>query len=179
MPHVRLYCSSEEDFASSAVDTDEELHRQEPQPPFQGATCTKALYICTHSSNVYPLSESPTFQTTSPPAFSAGCEKVVVSFPQLIQLLPEHCYIEKCTATLSTWQQYKGGVLVLKFSCSAGHHYMWSSSAESVSACGNSIHTNNILIAAACILSGNSFEKLKQMCKFMGLVTITNRTFYK
>ena len=39
------------------------------------------------------------------------------------------------------------------------------------------MHTNNILLAAACVLSGNSFEKLKQLFKFLGLVTITNRTF--
>ena len=122
---------------------------------------------------------SAKFHTSSPPAFSAGCEKVIVSVSQLLQLLPPRCYNEECRAALSTQQQYKGGVLVLSFSCSVGHRYTWPSSAESVSASGNRIHTNNILLAAACVLSGNSFEKLKQLFKFLGLVTITNRTFYR
>ena len=47
--------------------------------------------------------------------------------------------------------------------------YSWSSSDEHLDKRGYSVHSNNLLLGAACLLSGNCFSKVSRMLEFMGV----------
>ena len=83
-----------------------------------------------------------------------------MSMPQLLQLVPSKCIHPSCALPLS---QFRGCSVYLHFRCDQGHTYSWSSSNEHLDKRGNSIQSNNLLVAASCLLSGNSFSKISQM----------------
>ena len=96
-----------------------------------------------------------------------------------MQLVPAECLKTDCSLPVTTKLLYRGCGVLLRFTCSIGHNYTWSSSAEHLNAAGNSVHGSNLLLAAACLLSGNSFTKLKRMFKFMGLKLFSDHMYYR
>ena len=69
--------------------------------------------------------------------------------------------------------------MYLHFRCGQGHSYSWSSSDEHLDKRGNSIQSNNLVVAASCLLSGNSFSKLLQMLDFMRMKIFSESMFYR
>ena len=54
---------------------------------------------------------------------------------------------------------------------------MWSSLDEHLDKRENSIQSNNLLVAASCLLSGNSFSKISQMLDFMRMNISTENMY--
>lgn len=105
--------------------------------------------------------------------------KVVVSMPQLMQLIPTVCLQEGCLLPLNAHQEYRGCGVLVHLTCIAGHRFSWSSSPEHLNHEMSAIHSNNLLLAASLLLSGNSFAKIQLMFKFMGLKMISRDMYYR
>ena len=109
----------------------------------------------------------------------ANCDKVIVSLPQLHKLLPSHCQHLGCCENVTTSNRFIGCCLTITISCSGGHSFVWSSSAEHRNASGASIFSNNLLLAASLLFSGNAYNKLQQMFSFFRLHTTNHAMFYR
>ena len=119
------------------------------------------------------------FTTTTTECNMIENSKIVVSFSQLKQLIPTRCVIERCDATLSAIEKFKGCGVVIYMKCGKGHFFTWSSSPQHYDARGQSIYSNNLLMAGACLISGNSYSKVEQFCRFMGLKVISEAMYYR
>lgn len=119
------------------------------------------------------------FKMNSPALVSIHCEKVIVSMPQLLQLVPSTCIHPSCASALSHKTQFRGCGVYLHFRCDQGHTYSWSSSDEHLDKRGNSVQSNNLLLAASCLLSGNSFSKISQMLDFMHVKIFSENMYYR
>ena len=118
------------------------------------------------------------FSMSSPTLVSIQGDKVIVSMPQLLQLVPSTC-LHPCTSKLSHSIQFRGCGVYLHFRCDQGHTYSWSSSDEHLDKRGYSVHSNDLLLAGACLLSGNCFSKVSQMLEFMGIKTFSENLYYR
>lgn len=105
--------------------------------------------------------------------------KVVVSMPQLLQLIPTVCLHEGCSLRLNAREEYRGCGVLVHLTCIAGHRFIWSSSPEHLNHENIAIYSNNLLLAASLLLSGNSFAKIQLMFKFMGLKMISRDMYYR
>ena len=119
------------------------------------------------------------FTTTATEANMIENWKVVVSFSQLQQLIPTMCITRGCNATLHATEKFRGCGVVIYMKCSKGHTFTWSSSPQHYDARGQSIYSNNLLMAAACLTSGNSYAKIELFCRFMGLKLISEAMYYR
>ena len=121
------------------------------------------------------------FTTTATEASMTKDLKVIVSFSQLQQLIPTMCITWGCDATLSATEKFRGCGVVIYMRCSNGHTFTWSSLPQHHDARGSSIYSNNLLIAAACLTSGNSYAKIDSelFCRFMGLKVISEAMYYR
>ena len=119
------------------------------------------------------------FAVAAPTAELLRCSKVIVSVPQLLQLAPSKCNQLNCFQPVTVKEQYKGSVLLLSFSCGAGHSYSWASSGVHLNTEGVPLHANNLLLATSCLLSGNSYSKVERMFKFMGLHCFSEQMYYR
>ena len=106
-------------------------------------------------------------------------DKVIVSVPQLMQLIPDTCYINGCLSPISSSHRYRGCAIIITFTCKNGHEYSWSSSPELLSSAGYAIHSNNLVFASGILCSGNAFAKIKRMMEFMGVKCISQATYYR
>ena len=61
--------------------------------------------------------------------------------------------------------------------CTNGHQGCWTSSKLLCQKEGQNIYTNSILLAAAVIITGNNYDKIKMFCQFMNLGFISKATF--
>lgn len=83
--------------------------------------------------------------------------KVVVSMPQLLQLIPTLSLQEGYLIfPLNDREQYRGCGVLVHFSCTAGNSSSWSSSPDHLNHEESAIHSNNLLLAASLLLLGNS-----------------------
>ena len=119
------------------------------------------------------------FTTTATEANMIKDSKVIVSLSQLQQLIPTRCVSRGCDATLSATEKFRGCGVVIYLKCSKGHTFTWSSSPQHHDKRGQSIHSNNLLLAAACLISGNSYAKIELFCRFMGLKVISEAMYYR
>lgn len=100
--------------------------------------------------------------------------KVVVSMSQLLQQL---CVFKKVAICLLTArEQYRGCGVVVHLTC---HSFSWGSSPEHLNHKASAIHSNNLLLAASLLLSGNSFVKIQLMFNCMGLKMISKDMYYR
>ena len=97
--------------------------------------------------------------------------KVVVSLSQLRQLIPTRCILQGCDDTLTTAEKFRGCGIVIRFKCSKGHTFTWSSSPEHLDGRGQSVYSNNLLMSAACLTSGNSNANIELFCRFMKVIS--------
>lgn len=134
------------------------------------------MYIYVHNVLITPCI---VFSMSSPTLVSIQCDKVIVSMTQLLQLVPSACLHPSCTSKLSHSIQFRGCGVYLHFRCDQGHTYSWSSSDEHLDKRGYSVHSNNLLLGAACLLSGNCFSKVSQMLEFMGIKTFSENMYYR
>ena len=109
-------------------------------------------------------------------------QRVVVDVQQLLSLLGPTCKdgsgcrqnTTDCKAKLN------GYGCKLHWVCAAGHSHIWSSSSGSNDVNDMTVmDNNNVLFSAAILLSGNSFQKIKMFCRFLGLAYVSRSTFYR
>ena len=79
--------------------------------------------------------------------------KVVVSMPQLMQLIPPMCLQKGCLLPLNARTDYRGCGVLVHLTYNAGHRFVWSSSPEHLNHDRSAIHSNNLLLAASLLLS--------------------------
>lgn len=80
--------------------------------------------------------------------------KVVVSMPQLMQLIPPMCLQKGCLLPLSARTDYRGCGVLVHLTCNAGHRFVWSSSPEHLNHDRSAIHSNNLLFGSLSTLVG-------------------------
>ena len=108
-----------------------------------------------------------------------NCDKVVVSLPQLLQLIPSRCQHTGCCENVTTSNRFTGCCLTITISCSTGHSFIWSSSAEHINASGVPIFSNNLLLSASLLFSGNAYNKIQQMFSCFRLHFPNPSMFYR
>ena len=117
----------------------------------------------------YNAAEATIFPSIVSPCEAIAATKIIVSLPQLLQLVPKVCRVKNCLGSVSIQHQFVGATVVLTMACSSGHRYTWYSSPQHVNKVGSRIFYNNVLLAAAVLLSGNAHDKIVRMMKFLGL----------
>ena len=118
------------------------------------------------------------FSTKCPPLSTITDTKVIVTVPQLLQLIPDTCYICNCSAPLSLSHRFRGCSIVITLQCKNDHEYLWSSSPQLINSAGYAVHSNNLVLACGMLCSGNTFAKVKRMMDFIGLKCISQATYY-
>ena len=136
------------------------------------------VYIHLHV-HIFFLARTPLYPSVVSPCVAIAATKVIVSVPQLLQLVPKICLVKKCSGSVTIHQQFVGATLVLIISCSSGHSYVWYSSPQHLNKVGYRVFYNNVLVAASVLLSGNAYDKIVRMMKFMGVKCMTNSSFYR
>ena len=105
-------------------------------------TCTWMYYNVLFTSIVFSMD--------SPTVVSIQYDKVIVSMPQLLQLVPSTCLHPSCASKLSHSTQFRGCGVYLHFRCDQGHTYSWSSSYEHLDKRGYSVHSIYCLVLLVC-----------------------------
>ena len=113
------------------------------------------------------------------PCEALAADKVIVSIPQLLQLVPRICLHGQCSKTMTTKLRFVGATLVMMITCSDQHEHVWCSSPKHYNKKGVPLFYNNLFLAASCLLLGNAHHRIVEMMKYMGLKSITNSTFYR
>ena len=89
--------------------------------------------------------------------------KVICSLDILLELF-KYCRHPGCVNEASFKHHTIGPTLIVNWNCPSGHQGRFSSSKDV-----NAMYANNLQVAAAILLSGNSFFKIEKMARFMGL----------
>ena len=103
--------------------------------------------------------------------------KVLVTIEKVVDLIPKTC--GTCSAPVSINQAVSGAVLILQWNCKNGHSGVWTSSEVVTEKRNQKVYVNNVHLAAAILFSGNNFQKINLLAKFLGLETISETLFYR
>ncbi|XP_061167506.1 uncharacterized protein LOC133176400 [Saccostrea echinata] len=90
--------------------------------------------------------------------------------------VPKTCTAKNCGAEVSVTRSIIGSAVHLKWVCRQKHVlYEWCSQPI----LNRRMHSGDLMLASAILLSGNNFKKIELMCKFLNLPIISNTTFHK
>ena len=121
----------------------------------------------------YSLSSEEETDTESEVAQLPSESKYIVYEEQLDQLLC-CCLCPWCKGpATSISKRTVGSMVVVGFTCLNGHKHSWQSQP-----CINGRPEGNLLIAAAILFSGNTYEHASGMAKLLGLSFIGKSLFY-
>ena len=102
--------------------------------------------------------------------------KVICFVDKLLELVGDVC--RSCGLQSKTTARVVGCILLVKSVCSQGHTFSWSSPVL-MNSNNAVIYKGNLVFAAALLLSGNNYYKIRQFCRFMGLRCISPTTYYR
>ena len=122
------------------------------------------------------------------PKFSRGDEKYalneelkmvdkkrfICSLDLLLDMLSKRCQTPGCNNSPNVTHHFIGTTLVANISCQAGHAFRFCSS-HGV----NQMYVNNIQVAAAVLLSGNNFGKVKRLAESMNLAFVSKSSYFR
>ena len=122
------------------------------------------------------------------PKFSRGDEKYalnkelkmveekrfICSLDLLLDMLSKRCQTPGCNNSPNVTHHFIGTTLVANISCQAGHAFRFCSSHEV-----NQMYVNNIQVAAAVLLSGNNFGKVKRLAESMNLAFVSKSSYFR
>lgn len=94
----------------------------------------------------------------------------------LIELIGNQC--RSCPLKCEVSTRVVGCTLVVNMVCNAGHTFSRASSPVLVNRNNSTIYKANLVFASALLLSGNNFNKILQLCRFLGLKCISASTYY-
>ena len=104
--------------------------------------------------------------------------RIICIVRKLLELVGEHCRERNCSNALKFTTSIRGCVLTIQGSCEDGHVFYWSSSEELYSQNGGKVMLDNLYLAAAVVLSGNQFSKVKLMFRFAEIACLSSTTFH-
>lgn len=104
--------------------------------------------------------------------------RVICIVRKLLELVGEHCRERDCLNALKFTTNICGCVLTIQGSCKDGHVFYWSSSEELCSQNGSKVMKDNLCLAAAVVLSGNQFSKIKMMFRFAEIAWLSSTSFH-
>lgn len=105
--------------------------------------------------------------------------KVIVSIPQLLKLVPQHCHYSGCNRTVAVHHRIVGPTLLLTMKCRANHTQTWTSSLKHLNANGDPMFSLSLLLSACILFSGNIFRKTELLTRFLNLKLVSRVTFYR
>ena len=122
------------------------------------------------------------------PKFSRGDEKYalneelkmveekrfICSLDLLLDMLSKRCQTPGCNNIPNVTHHFIGTTLVANISCQAGHAFRFCSSHEV-----SQMYVNNIQVAAAVLLSGNNFGKVKRLSESMNLAFVSKSSYFR
>ena len=90
------------------------------------------------------------------------------------------CQLKTCLANseVKSWH-IAGGVLHITWTCANGHSDQWTSSKVLCKKKGQNVFVNTILMAAAILITGNNFEKMRTFFQFLGIGFLSSSTFHR
>ena len=122
------------------------------------------------------------------PKFSRGDEKYalneelkmveekrfICSLDLLLDMLSKRCQTPGCNSSPNVTHHFIGTTLDANISCQVGHAFRFCSSHEV-----NQMYVNNIQVAAAVLLSGNNFGKVKRLAESMNLAFVSKSSYFR
>lgn len=105
--------------------------------------------------------------------------RVIVDVDILLKIFKK-CQIATCHALgdVKSWH-VECGVLKVMWACSDGHTACWTSSNTLCEKKGQKIYTNTLLLAAGVLITGNNFEKISLLFKFLGIGFVSASTHHR
>lgn len=103
--------------------------------------------------------------------------KVLVTVDKIKELISDSC--KTCSSPVSIRETKSGAVLILHWNCDSGHSGTWASSEVLTEKKGQKVYANSVQVAAAVLLSGNNYQKINLLAKFLGLQFISETLFYR
>ena len=101
-------------------------------------------------------------------------QRIVVEKASLVELLGKRCRHHDCQEMVTVHEHFVGSVLILKWTCAAGHIGQWQSSAPYCNT-----YAMNSILPAAIFITGNNFSKVSLLFKALGLASVSVSTFYR
>ena len=112
---------------------------------------------------------------TIPEEFKMATEKrFICSLDLLLGVFARRCQTSGCANTPNVTHHLVGTTLVANISCQSGHMFRFCSSHEV-----NLLYLNNLQIAAAVLLSGNNFGKVKRLAESINLAFISKSSYFR
>jgi len=104
--------------------------------------------------------------------------KVICSVSKLHKLIGTKCHQSNCSGTYKLNFETCGCCLLIQGSCDNGHSFCWTSSDIVHSSSGKKVYSDNLNVASAIVLSGNSFNKIELFFNFIKTKCFQNNIFH-
>ena len=101
-------------------------------------------------------------------------KRFICSLDLLLDMLSKRCPTPGCNSSPNVTHHFIGTTLVANISCQVGHVFRFCSSHEV-----NQMYVNNIQVAAAVLLSGNNFGKVKRLAESMNLAFVSKSSYFR
>ena len=101
-------------------------------------------------------------------------KRFICSLDLLLDMLSKRCQTPGCNSSPNVTHHFIGTTLVANISCQVGHVFRFCSSHEV-----NQMYVNNIQVAAAALLSGNNFGKVKRLAESMNLAFVSKSSYFR
>ena len=105
-------------------------------------------------------------------------ERIISEVQEILNLFERNCQIKGCVGQCSVVnKKSEGGILIVSWNCTEGHNGMWQSSSVLGVKRGQKVYAATVLLAASIVVSGNNFDKLSMLMKFLNLSFLSESTF--
>lgn len=101
-------------------------------------------------------------------------KRVICSLDLLLDVFTKCCQTPGCTDIPQVKYHFVGTTIVVNCSCQSGHAFRFCSSHEV-----NSMYVNNIQMAAAVLLSGCNYGKVKRLAANVNLAFLSHSTYFR
>ena len=106
-------------------------------------------------------------------------ERIISEVQEILNLFERNCQIKGCVGQCSVVnKKSEAGVLIISWKCTEGHIV----ACGSLLLCsgvkrGQKVYAATVLLAASIVVSGNNFDKLSMLMKFLNLSFLSESTF--
>ncbi|XP_020624359.1 uncharacterized protein LOC110061841 [Orbicella faveolata] len=105
-------------------------------------------------------------------------ERIISELQEILNLFERNCQSKGCVGQCSVVNtKSEGGVLIVSWKCTEGHNGMWESSVVLGVKRGQKVYAATVLLAASIVVSGNNFDKLSMLMKFLNVSFLSESTF--
>ena len=104
--------------------------------------------------------------------------QIICTVSKLLPLFKDKYRHGLCIAQCKLTFQLVGSCLLVQGVCEIGHRFEWQSSDYHVNDSNVKLYENNRCLVSAIVVSGNSFNKIDLLFKFLSLANVSHTTFY-